>query len=38
MRVDRIELRNFRNYRDAACDFDPQVNVVTGEAVPAGGN
>ncbi len=30
MRVDRIELRNFRNYRDAACDFDPQVNVVTG--------
>ena len=30
MRIDRIELRNFRNYRDAACDFDPRVNVITG--------
>ncbi len=30
MRVDRLELRNFRNYREAACTFDPGVNVIAG--------
>ena len=31
MRIVRAELRNFRNYGDGACDFDPQVNVITGQ-------
>ena len=30
MRIDRIELRNFRNYRWLECAFEPQVNVITG--------
>ena len=31
MRVDRLELRNFRNYREAECAFHPGVNVITGQ-------
>jgi len=31
MRIVRAELRNFRNYGDGVCDFDPQVNVITGQ-------
>ena len=30
MIVQRLELRNFRNYRELGCDFDPQINVITG--------
>ena len=30
MIVQRLELRNFRNYRDLGCDFDSRVNVITG--------
>ena len=30
MIVQRLELRNFRNYRELGCDFDDRVNVITG--------
>ncbi len=30
MRIDRLELRNFRNYREAECSFQPGVNVIAG--------
>ena len=30
MIIQRLELRNFRNYRELECDFDSQVNVITG--------
>ena len=30
MIIRHLELRNFRNYRELECDFDPQVNVITG--------
>ncbi len=30
MIIQRLELRNFRNYRELECDFDPRVNVITG--------
>ncbi len=30
MIVRRVELRNFRNYRELDCPFDPGVNVITG--------
>ncbi len=30
MIIEKLELRNFRNYRDAACLFEPRVNVITG--------
>ena len=29
MIVQRLELRNFRNYRELGCDFDPQINVMS---------
>ena len=31
MRIDRLELSGFRNYRDQAADFDPGCNVIFGE-------
>ena len=31
MRIDRLELTGFRNYRDQAADFDPECNVIFGE-------
>ncbi|MCL2342421.1 MAG: DNA replication/repair protein RecF [Firmicutes bacterium] len=31
MRVDRIELKNFRNYENAAAGFSPGINVIAGE-------
>ena len=31
MRIDRLELRDFRNYRQQAADFDPRCNVIFGE-------
>ncbi|MDD2956797.1 MAG: DNA replication/repair protein RecF [Oscillospiraceae bacterium] len=31
MRIDRLELQNFRNYRDQAVDFHPDCNVIFGE-------
>ena len=31
MRIVRAELRNFRNYGEGACDFDPRINVITGQ-------
>lgn len=30
MRIDRVELRNFRSYREAECGFAPDVNVIAG--------
>ena len=30
MRIDRLELRHFRNYREAECSFEPGVNVIAG--------
>ena len=30
MRLDRIELRNFRNYEEVSLDFDPGVNLIVG--------
>ena len=30
MRIDRIELTGFRNYRESGCEFVPDVNVITG--------
>jgi len=30
MRIHSIELRNFRNYREAECSFDEGVNVIAG--------
>lgn len=30
MTVDSVELRNFRNYRDAAVDLDPGLNLICG--------
>ena len=30
MRIDRIELQGFRNYREAECAFAPDINVITG--------
>lgn len=30
MRIDRLELTGFRNYRELNCEFAPDVNVVTG--------
>ena len=31
MRIDRLELENFRNYESAALSFDPHCNVIYGE-------
>ena len=31
MRLDRIELRNFRNYGEISLDFDPGVNLLVGD-------
>ena len=31
MRIDRLLLRGFRNYRETEIRFDPEINVVTGE-------
>ncbi len=31
MRIDRLELENFRNYGRQAADFDPRCNVIFGE-------
>ena len=31
MRLERLELRDFRNYREALVDFDPDCNVIFGE-------
>lgn len=31
MRINRIELKNFRNHRDAAFDFERGINLVLGE-------
>ena len=31
MRIDRVELRNFRNYGEAETEFEPGINVITGE-------
>lgn len=31
MRIDRLRLRDFRNYADAAAEFDAGINVITGE-------
>lgn len=31
MRIDRLELEGFRNYRREAADFDPRCNVICGE-------
>lgn len=30
MRINHIELQGFRNYREAECEFVPDVNVITG--------
>lgn len=31
MRVDTIQLEQFRNYASFACSFDPNINVITGK-------
>lgn len=31
MRINRIELQGFRNYRETGCGFAPDVNVITGQ-------
>lgn len=31
MRVDSVHLEHFRNYEDETVDFDPGINVITGE-------
>ena len=31
MRIDRLELENFRNYGRQAADFDSRCNVIFGE-------
>ena len=31
MRLDRISLRNFRNYADTTIAFDPNVNLIVGK-------
>lgn len=31
MRIDGLELRNFRNYRSETVDFHPDCNVIFGE-------
>ena len=31
MRIDRLELRGFRNYREMTAEFDPRCNVIFGE-------
>jgi len=31
MQIKRIELRNFRNYRELECDYDGKINVITGK-------
>ena len=31
MRIDRLHLRGFRNYGEAGVEFDPGINVITGQ-------
>ena len=31
MFIRRLELKNFRNYKDLAIDFDKRVNLITGQ-------
>ena len=31
MHIDRIDLRDFRNYENLSLDFDPGVNLIVGD-------